>query len=254
MAKIIAVGNQKGGVGKTTTTAAMAAGLKNRGYHVLVIDLDPQGNLSASVGADSQELPTTYDLLKMDAAAGETIQTLTVFDVIPANIQLSFIEQELTDLGKEQRLKEVLAPVMNQYDYILIDTLPALGLLTINAFTAANEIIIPTTAGIFAATGIKQLYDTILRVRKYCYNDVKIAGVLLTRFDPRANNNRDMQAVIRKLCEHIETKIFDTYIRTSIAIEEAQARKADIFSYRANSTVAQDYDTFISEYLLKEKN
>ncbi|NLV82492.1 MAG: ParA family protein [Synergistaceae bacterium] len=247
--KVIAIANQKGGIGKTTTAAALSAGLKQRGFKVLAVDVDPQGNLSTSTGANNYEMPTVYEMLKGEVDANEAIQKLDVFDIIPSNVMLAGAEQELSQIGKEQRLKERLLPIMDFYDYIVIDTPPALGVLTINAFTVADEIIIPTTAGIFAATGIKQLHDTIINVRKYCNEKVKIAGILLTRYDPRANNNKDMKDLTEQLGEYINAKLFNTHIRASIVVEESQARQIDVFSYKGKSTVAQDYTAWIDEYL-----
>lgn len=252
MAKVIAIANQKGGVAKTTTTAALAAGLKQRGFKVLAVDVDPQGNLSDSAGADNQRKVTVYELLKGQTTAEEAIQKLDVFDIIPANIMLAGAEQELSQLGKEQRLKERLGPIMEMYDYILIDTPPALGVLTINAFTVADEIIIPTTAGIFAASGIMQLNDTIENVRKYCNGKVKINGILLTKYNPRANNNKDMKDLTEQIAAYMKAPMYKTYIRSSVVVEEAQARKEDLFRYKVNSTVAEDYANFVEEYLKGE--
>lgn len=254
MAKVIAIANQKGGVAKTTTSAAMAAGLKNRGYRVLAVDADPQGNLSDSCGADNEQKETIYELLKGETSADKAIQQLDVFDIIPANIMLAGAEQELSQIGKEQRLKERLNPIMDKYDYIIIDTPPALGILTINAFTVADEVIIPTTAGIFAATGITQLYDTIQNVRKYCNEKVKIAGILLTKFNPRSNNNKDMKDLTEQLADYMEAPMYKTFIRISVVVEEAQARKVDLFTYKNNSTVGEDYNAFIDEFLKGDNN
>lgn len=249
MRKIIAVANQKGGVAKTTTTGALAARLKEKGFSVLAIDADPQGNLSDSAGADNREQPTLYELLKGEVDAEEVIQRLEVFDIIPANIMLAGAEQEIAQIGKEQRLKERLLPIMDQYDFILIDTPPALGLLTINAFTVADEVIVPTTAGIFAATGITQLFDTIKNVQKYCNGKVRIAGILLTKFDPRKNNNKDMRDLTEQLADYMNAPLYKTFIRASVAVEEAQARQESLFNYKGNSTVALDYTAFVEEYL-----
>jgi chromosome partitioning protein len=142
--------------------------------------------------------------------------------------------------------------VAKEYDYIVVDTPPALGVLTVNAFTFAEEIIIPTTAGIFAAKGIRQLYETIVNVKKYCNDKVRINGILLTKYNPRALNNQDMRELIEQVGNHIEAKIYKTYIRASVVVEEAQARRKDIFSYKSGSTVAEDYDAFVNEYLFKE--
>ena len=249
MAKIIAISNQKGGVAKTTTSTCLATGLKQRGYKVLAVDMDPQGNLSDSIGANNRDKDTVYELLNGSAKASDAIQSYDVFDIIPANIMLAGSEQELSQIGKEQRLKERLEEVEHKYDYIIIDTPPTLGILTINAFTAADEVIIPTTAGIFAATGIFQLFDTINNVKKYCNSKVKVSGILFTKFNDRSNNNKDMKDLTEQIASHMDAKIFKTFIRTSVAIEESQARKVDIFTYKKNSTVAIDYNNFIDEYL-----
>ena len=254
MAKVIAVANQKGGVAKTTTTAAMAAGLKKRGFRVLAIDADPQGNLSDSIGADNRTKDTIHEVLEQKVKAEDAVQHLEICDVIPANIMLAGAEQELSQLGKEMRMKETLESVMGSYDYIIIDTPPSLGILTINAFTVADEVIIPSTAGIFAASGILQLFDTITNVRKYCNKKLKIAGVLLTKYNPRSNNNQDMKELTEKIASSMEADLFKTYIRSSVVVEEAQARQEDLFSYKAKSTVAEDYNAFVDEYLKGEQH
>lgn len=249
MAKIIAVANQKGGVAKTTTASALASGLQKRGFKVLAIDADPQGNLSDSVNGDNINSDTLYELLKNETEAKSAIQKLDCFDLIPANIMLAGAEQEISQLGKEQRMKEKIEPIVDLYDYIIIDTPPSLGLLTINAFTAADEVIIPTTAGIFAASGILQLFDTIQNVRKYCNPNIKISGILMTRYNPRTNNNKDMNELTEKIASTMQAKLFNTHIRTSVVVEEAQARKESIFDYKSCSTVSNDYEAFIEEYL-----
>lgn len=249
--KTIAIANQKGGVGKTTTSGTMAAILKRKGARVLVVDLDPQGNLSDSIGADSYNSPTIYEVMKRELPAKDVIQEMEAYDLIPANIMLAGAEQEFFQLGKEQRLKETLDPVKTNYDYIVIDTPPSLGVLTVNAFTAADEIIIPTTAGVFAAKGIRQLYDTIRNVQRYCNPKVKCAGILLTRYDPRAVNNKDMKALIEQIGEYIDAPLFNTYIRSTVAVEEAQARSIDLLSYKTGATAAEDYTAFVEEYLTR---
>lgn len=247
--RVIAVSNQKGGVGKTTTSNAMLAGLANAGYKVLGIDLDPQGNLSDSCGADMYNRPNVYELMKYKAAPEDVIQHIDGYDIIPSNIMLASAEQELSQTGKEHRLEETVSPVMGQYDYIIIDTPPSLGVLTVNAITFATDIIIPTTAGIFAANGIQQLFNTVKNIQKYCNPNVKITGILLTRFNPRTNISKQIKELTEQLGQHISAPIFSTYIRNSIAVEEAQANKKDIFAYSDKSTVAEDYRTFIEEFL-----
>ncbi len=251
--KVIAVANQKGGVGKTTTTATVAAILKQQGYRVLVVDLDPQGNLSDSVGADSYTRPTMYEVMKREISAKDTIQKMASFDVLPANIMLAGLEQELYSIGKEHRLKENLDPVKSEYDFIFIDTPPSLGVLTANAFTAADEIIIPTTAAQFAAKGIRQMYDTIRNIQRYSNPNVVCAGILLTKYDPRSINNRDMKDLTEQVAGYMNSKVYKTYIRSTVAVEEAQARATDLVAYKNTSTAAQDYQAFVKEYLEKEE-
>ena len=247
---IVAVANQKGGVGKTTTAQALAAGLAEKGYKVLGIDLDPQGNFSTACGAENYNVLTVYEVMKRGANVREAIQRRKGgYDVVPANIMLAGAEQELSQTGKEHRLKEAVAPVAGEYDFIVIDTPPSLGVLTVNAFTCATDILIPTTAGIFATVGISQLNETVTSVQKYCNPAVKIRGILFTRFNPRANISRQIKELAEQLSEYISAPIYKTYIRSAVAVEEAQANHADIFDYAGKSTVAEDYRAFIEEFL-----
>ena len=247
---IVAVANQKGGVGKTTTAQALAAGLAEKGYKVLGIDLDPQGNFSTACGAENYNVLTVYEVMKRGSDVREAIQhTKGGYDVVPANIMLAGAEQELSQTGKEHRLKEAVAPVAGEYDFIVIDTPPSLGVLTVNAFTCATDILIPTTAGIFATAGISQLNETVTSVQKYCNPGVKIRGILFTRFNPRANISRQIKELAEQLSEYISAPIYKTYIRSAVAVEEAQANQADIFDYAGKSTVADDYRAFIDEFL-----
>lgn len=248
--RIVAVANQKGGVGKTTTSHALAAGLATKGYRVLAVDMDPQGNFSAACGAENYNVRTVYELIKGAAVPQEAIQTIgSGFDVIPANIMLAGAEQELSSTGKEHRLKEAIEPVLANYDFVIIDTPPSLGVLTVNAFTAASDILIPTTAGIFAATGISQLSSTVQSVQKYCNPNVQILGILFTRYNPRANISRQIKELTEQLGEYISAPIYRTYIRSAVIVEEAQANHTDIYTYADKSTVSEDYRAFVEEFL-----
>ena len=174
------------------------------------------------------------------------------YDILP-NIMLVGAEQELSQTGKEHRLKEAIAPVAEKYDYIIIDTPPSLGVLTVNAFTVAGDILIPTTAGIFATTGINQLNETVRSVQRYCNPNVKITGILFTRFNPRANISKQIKELTEQLSEYISAPIYKTYIRSAVAVEEAQTNRTDIFEYAEKSTVSEDYKAFIEEFLKGEQ-
>lgn len=253
MPQTIVFANQKGGVSKTTTAASFAARLRAKGKRVLCVDADPQANLSTSVGGDTAELVGLYDLLKREADAADCVQALPPFDLIAGSILLAAMEQELSDVGKEYRLHEQISPIADSYDYIIIDTPPSLGILTINAFTAADNVVIPTTPGIFSASGIQQLFNTIQNTRKYCNPNLRISGILMTKYNPQANISRDMKELTELLSGHIGAPLYGTFIRQSVALEEAQAAKTDIFSHKPRSTVAQDYAAFVDEYLKAER-
>jgi len=165
---------------------------------------------------------------------------------------LASIDQTLAQTGKEHKLKEAIKPIKYRYDYILIDTPPSLGILTINAFTAADEIIIPTTAGKFAVKGISELFNTVKNVKTYCNPNVKIKGILFTKYDPRTNNSKDMKILVEKLSKALETPLFNTYIRNRVAVDEAQARSQDILTFNGCEDIASDYNEFINEYLREE--
>ena len=251
MTRVIAVSNQKGGVAKTTTTQAVAAVLKSRGFRVLAIDLDPQGNLSDSVNVVTEDTNTIYEVLTKEAAADDAIQQLAAFDIIPADIVLASAGQTLAQTGKEYRLKEAIEPIKSLYDYILIDTPPSLGILTVNAFTAADEIIVPTTAGKFAVKGIAELYNTVKNVRKYCNPSLRMKGILFTKFDPRTNNSKDMRLLVEKLSEAIDAPLFNTFIRNRVAVDEAQSRSLDLLTFSGCEDINSDYNEFIDELLEK---
>jgi len=207
MVKVISVSNQKGGVGKTTTTGAVAAGFKLKGYRVLCVDLDPQSNLSFSSGAETEDCPTIYEILKGEAKTSFSIQKMPSFDIISSNILLSGIELEFTQTGREYLLKEALNTVKDKYDYIFIDTPPALSILTVNAFTASDYIIIPMLADIFSLQGIAQLSETIDRVRKYCNPNVKVEGIVLTKYNKRTVLSREIKGTAELIPEQLNTFI-----------------------------------------------
>ena len=248
MTTVTAIINQKGGVGKSTTSQTLAAGLSLKGFKVLLIDMDSQGNLSFSVGANKAAV-SILEVLKQEATATEAIQTIGSLDIIPASISLAGADMQLVEMGKEYRLKEALEPIKENYDYIVIDTPPALGILTINALTAADNIVIPSQADIYSVDAIGQLYNTVRAVQQYTNRELSIKGILLTRYSDRTILSRDLADMIQRTAEQLNTKLFKATIREAIGIKEAQAQKQDIFAYSENSKVAGDYMQFVNEFL-----
>lgn len=248
MTKIITVNNQKGGIGKTTTVHSFGAGLAEKGYKVLLIDLDPQSNLSLSCSADTSTL-TIYDVMKQDCSASDAIQKLSQLDIIPSNILLSGADLEFTKTGREYLLKESLEPLKTRYDFIVIDTPPSLGILTVNSLAASQEVIIPMTADMFALQGMSQLKNTIEQVKKYCNNSLKVAGILLTKYNTRTILSRDLTEAIKLTANDFNTKVYKSTIREGIAIREAQTLQKDIFTYSSSSNPGLDYMNLVEEFL-----
>ncbi|MBW7572211.1 ParA family protein [Caproiciproducens faecalis] len=252
MSKIISISNQKGGVGKTTTVCSLAAGLKKKGFRVLMIDLDPQGNLGFSVGAETETCATIYDVLKGDVKTQFAIQKSDTADIIISSILLSGIELEFTNTGREFLLKEALKPILGFYDYILLDTPPALGILTINAFTASDTIVVPMLSDIFSLQGIAKLYEAVERVKKYCNPSLTISGILLTKFNPRTLLSREIRGTAELIAQDLNIPLFDSYIRSSVVISEAQSIQQNILDYSPKNNIAKDYLQFTDELLKKE--
>lgn len=246
--EILAVVNKKGGVGKTTTALAMAAGLAQRGFKVLAIDLDPQGNFSGTAQADKDSVGV-FEVLTKKVSINDAIQEAIPFDFIAADGRLSSADNTITEIGKEYRLREALEALMGEYQYIVLDTPPSTGILTTNALTVANQIIIAAQADTYSAEGLMQLSDSIETIKKYCNPSLEIAGVLLTRYNNRTILSQHLKETFTKIATQIGTKVFDTYIRESISIKEAQAMKQSIFEYDSRSNGAVDYQNFIDELL-----
>lgn len=245
---VYAVINQKGGVGKSTTAAALWAGLSSRGYKTLAIELDSQGNLSYTAGASS-EGKTALSLLTGEAKAEETIQHTRNGDIIAASKALVGADAFITDTGKEYRIKEALEPISGLYDYVVIDTPPALGILTVNALTACDKVIIPAQADIYSLQGIEQLIETIKPVKKYCNPNLKIEGILLTRHNSRLVLTKDITSYVQQLASRLETKVFAAPIRECVAVKEAQLNRKSIFEYAPKENAALDYAALIDELL-----
>lgn len=251
---IYAVTNQKGGIGKSTTAHAIAAYCAYIGVNTLLVDIDPQANLTQAAGANPNTL-STYDLLTGKARAERIAQRISErLYILPANKNLSRITTELTETGKEYKLKEALHKAHNIFitgktDIIIIDTPPALSTLTINALTAAERVIIPAQADIFSIEAIKNLHETIKAVRKYTNPKLEVAGILLIRYNRRGVLAREMAETMQETAAKLNMKVFNTTIRECIAIREAQALKRDIFTYAPKSNAAKDYKAFIQELI-----
>ena len=247
MKEIFAVINQKGGVGKSTTALALAAGLTARGFKTLLIDLDAQGNLSYSAGADTSGR-TAFDMLS-EIFAGDAIRSHELYDLIPAASELATADLVFSTTGKEYRLREALEPLLSSYDYIVLDTPPALGILTVNALTAATAAIIPAQADVYSLQGIGQLYSTLDAIKKYTNPELTVSGILLTRYNPRSILTRDMSELLEETANQLGTRVFDAKIREVVAVREAQAARTDLFTYAPKSNASLDYASFIDELL-----
>lgn len=245
---IYSISNQKGGVGKSTTVNALGAGLARKGFKVLYVDLDAQGNLSHSMRTTNRAI-TSLEVLTGTATAAEAIVETLQGDIIPASPALASADAILTDTGKEYRLREALAPISDKYDYCILDTPPALGTLTVNALTACNGVLITTQADIYSLQGIGQLARTIQTVQKYCNSDLSIIGIAITRYSSRAVLTRDMTELLEDTAKQLHTTVYTTKIRECIALKEAQARQQDIFTYSPSSNAAKDYERLLNEIL-----
>lgn len=248
MARVTAISNQKGGVGKTTTAHALVTGLIHKGYKALAIDTDPQGNLSYTIGADDQKAGV-YEVLKGQVNPLEVIQHTEQGDIIPSTLLLAAADLEFTDTGREYLLKDAIKPLKEKFDYIIIDTPPTLGIITINALTASNDVIIPMGADIYSLQGLSQLHSTTNKVKKYCNPSLRIAGLLITRFSGRSILSKELKEVIEDKAGQIGTAPFKTVIREGVAVKEAQTQQASLFQTAPKSNPAQDYSLFIDEYI-----
>lgn len=249
MKKVFAATNQKGGVGKTTTCSAICGGLAARGERVLAVDLDPQGNLSFSLGVNTDEGPTVHDLFKRTADIHDVVRHTHVCDILPSNILLSGAELELTTIGREYLLREQLENIANEYDYAVIDTPPALSILTINAYAAATDLIIPMTPEILSLQGIAQLKDTIFAVRKYYNRALALRGILLTRYNPRLLLHKEVEELADIVAAQLDTRVFRTKIGTSVSVAEAPAHSETILEYAPRARATKDYLRFLQELL-----
>lgn len=239
--EIISIINQKGGVGKTTTAQNLTAGLRLQNKKVLLLDLDAQCNLTLL----QQATKNTHDIL--DVLTGKVkIDEAIENDFIAGSKNLVLLQNKS---GMESVLKNILSVMKNNYDYVIIDTPPALGIITLNALTASNSIIIATTADLLPMQGLIDLYKTVQAIQKTSNKNLSIKGILITRFNKRTILGKSMLNSLIDIAKRLNTKVFNTTIRDSISIKESQAKMTDIFRYARYSTAGRDYRSLVKEIL-----
>ena len=255
MGKIISVANQKGGVGKTTTSVNLSTILAKKGKKVLLIDADPQGNASSGVGIDRNDVElSVYDILINEIEASDVVKKTNIknLNLCPSNINLAGAEVELVSvMSREHRLKEKLDKIKNDYDFIIIDCPPSLGLITLNAFTASNSVLIPVQCEYYALEGLGQLLNTINLVKKHLNKDIEIEGALLTMYDIRTNLSNQ---VVKEVKKYFNDKVYKNVIPRNVKLSEAPSYGMPISVYDPRSKGAKSYEKFVKEFLKKNES
>ena len=255
MAKVVSIANQKGGVGKTTTAVNLSAALAKKGRRVLLIDADPQGNATSGLGIDKEIDKSIYDVIINEIGINEAVKETNIkkLKICPSNINLAGAEVELVSLmSREHRLKERIDEVKRQYDYILIDCPPSLGLITLNAFTASDSVLIPVQCEYYALEGLGQLINTINLVRRHLNKSIEVEGAVLTMFDARTNLSNQ---VVTEVKRYFEDRVYKTVIPRNIKLSEAPSYGMPISVYDAKSKGAKCYEKLAKEFLDKnDKN
>ena len=249
MGKIISIANQKGGVGKTTTSINIAAILAKKGKKVLLIDTDPQGNATSGVDVNKEQEFSVYDVLVGEVEIEKTLQDTNVknLKVCPSNINLAGAEVELVSMmSREHRLKEGLENIKDEFDYIIIDCPPSLGLITLNAFTASDSVLIPVQCEYYALEGLGQLLNTINLVRKHLNKSLQIEGAVLTMYDIRTNLSNQ---VVKEVKKYFENKVYKTVIPRNVKLSEAPSYGMPITVYDPKSKGAKCYEKLVREIL-----
>ena len=250
MAKIIAVANQKGGVGKTTTAINLACALKNRGKRVLVVDYDPQGNCTSGMGVDKSTKPNVYDLLADASLTPEAVVKTPFGDLLPSNKAMAGAAVELVGVeNREFRLKEALDTVKDSYDYIFIDSPPSLELLTLNALCAADGVLVPLQCEYFAMEGLSDLMTTVRMINKKLNPRLEIEGVVLTMFDSRTKLSEQVEKEIRG---YFGSRVYETRIPRNVRVSEAPSHGKPVIQYDRMSKGSRAYLRLASEFLKRQ--
>lgn len=249
MGKVVSIANQKGGVGKTTTSVNLSTILAKKGKKVLMIDADPQGNASSGVGIDKDVEESVYDILINDTEIEKVAKKTNIknLSICPSNINLAGAEVELVSMmSREYRLKEKLDPIKDNYDYIIIDSPPSLGLVTLNAFTASDSVLIPVQCEYYALEGLGQLINTINLVKKHLNKNIEIEGALLTMYDIRTNLSNQ---VVKEVKKYFNDKVYKNVIPRNVKLSEAPSYGMPITIYDPRSKGAKSYEKFAKEFL-----
>lgn len=255
--KTIVLTNQKGGVAKTTTAYALAAGLYNKNFNVLIVDADPQGNLTYTAGNEENKVNTLYEVLKGNCSVHEAMRNThpieTGMSILSVGLQGTAADMELSgQVAREYKLKEALDKVAKDYDYCVIDTAPTLGLLTLNALTAADRVIIPLNLEVYSLQGMEQLSGFIENVRKYTNKDLKISGLLITKYNERLNISQALKENVEQAAKVMNTRVFNAKIRESVAVKETALLRSDLYTEAPKATATLDYMAFVDEFLSME--
>jgi len=248
MRRIVTIANQKGGVAKSTTAQAMTTGLLMRGHRVLLVDADSQRNTSISFGVSKNEA-NLFDVMSGEIDVRAAIHRTAQGDIIPGGRMLAFAQERFVKPGREYIFRKAFAPILDDYDFLIIDTPPSFGVITVNALTVCRDVIVPMNADLYSLTGLMELNEVVSDVKEYYNSSIRIAGLLFTRYSDRSKLSRELKESFEKMAQRIGTKVFGAIIREGVAVREAQAEHASIYEKAPKSGPALDYMAFVDEYM-----